>query len=216
MHLLVVCSSNSSSFETEDIQTMMKREGVVVNLLSTSEEDSDCFTDIMIKEITMRKQFRNEYCEVNHIPVSSSDAMKKSRDYIREKTYPLLIIIENYADFCKTASERCQQCMQQMMANGRGYNFYIIAGYNPDEDRSLSVNSMYTGFNPDHFVLLFGGQFQKQYLIDLPMAYRRIEKPSQQYNSFLMQYRGNLYPLVMPCGDLKKKSENPDDEDIMA
>lgn len=216
MHLLAICSSDSSAFETEEIQTMIKKEGMITTLLSTSEEDSDRFTDIMIEEITMRKQFRNEYCEANHIPTSSADAIKKSRDYIRDNTYPLLILIENYAEFCKTASERCQQCMQQMMANGKGYNFYIVAGYTPEDDRNLSINSMYTGFNPDHFILLFGGQFQKQYLINLPMEYRRIEKPSQQYNSFLMQYRGNLYPLVMPCGDLKRKTGNPDDEDIMA
>ena len=215
MQIIVVKASGSSLFDAEEIREVLNAENNAISYLTSSEDDSEQFVQTMINQITTRKQHRNRYCEINGISPSSTEVMKKCQDYMLEKTNPLVILFENFAEFCKFATDRCKQCMQQIMANGKGYNVYFIACYGPDEDGQIRSNEIQRCFNPDHFILLYGGQFDKQGLVSLPMEYRRIDKPSQKYNSFLMQYRGTLFPLLMPCGDLKKSIDNPDEEAII-
>lgn len=214
MRFLIVKSSTVSIFDTEEIRNLFDKANAVVNYLTSSEEDSENFVQFMIDQITTRKQYRNQYCESNDISPSSADVMKKCQNYVRAKTEPLVIIFENFADFCGTASTRCTQLMQQIMANGRGYNYYFVACYSPDDN--LRNNEISKCFNPDQFTLLYGGQFGKQNLINLPYGYQKIDGPLKKYNSLLMQYRSGLYPLYMPCGDLKKAVDDPEEEDIMA
>ena len=216
MQFVIVKASGASVFDTEEIQETLNKGNSTITYLTASENDSERFVQIMIDQIGYRKQYRNQYCELNNISSSSTEVMKKCHDYMMEKTVPLIILFESFAEFCKSATDRCTQCMQQIMANGRGYNFYFMACYGPDEDSQIRSNAIQKCFNPDHFILLYGGQFDKQGLVNLPMEYRRIDKPSKKYNSFLMQYRGGLFPLLMPCGDLEKNNSNPDEEDIIA
>ena len=216
MRFLIMKSSTASIFDTEEFCKIFDEANVAVTYLANSEEDSEKFVQIMIDEIGIRKNYRNQYCEDNSISPNSADVMKRCQNYIRTNTEPLIIVFENFAEFCNKASKRSSQCMQQIMANGKGYNYYFIACYGPGDDSDLRGNVIHTCFNPDQFILLYGGQFDKQRLISLPYDYQKLDKPLKKYNSLFMQYRASLYPLFMPCGDLKKSVEDPDDEDIMA
>lgn len=215
MQFLIIKSSGASVYDTEEIQKVLNEAKSDVTYLTNNAEDSEQFVQFMVKQILSRKQYRNQYCEINNISATSADVMKKCQDYMKEHTHPLIIIFESFTEFCKNASDRCKQCMQQIMTNGQGYNLYFLACYGPDEDSDLRGNEIHRCFNPDRFILLYGGQFDKQELINLPFEYRKIERPSQKYNSLLMQYRGGLFPLLMPCGNLKMNTENPDEEDII-
>lgn len=215
MHLIVVKGENSI-FDTEIVRSLLRDSNSEVKTLSCTTEDSERLKDIMIEEINYRKEFRNQFCEKKGIPTDSTDTMRMCRSYIRENTYPLLVFFEDFAAFCENASDFCQQVFQQIMLNGSGYNYYFVACYYPDKDEKLRSNLMHTSFNPDQFVLLYGGQFDKQNLASLPFSYRQIEKPSRNYNTCLMQYHGGLYPILTPCGDIFRRSDDPDDEDIIS
>lgn len=214
MHFLIVKGHNSV-FDTEAVKTFLKDSSSDVKTLTCTPEDSDRFVEFMIKEINYRKEYRNQFCEANGLSTEGKDTMKLCSSYIRENTYPLIVFFEDFSCFCKNASETCHQVMQQIMNNGIGYNYYFIACYYPDSDSELDDDSIHNSFNPDRFILLYGGQFDKQDLVSLPYSYREINKPSRQYNNCLMQYHGGIYPLMTPCGDLNKRTGDPDDEEII-
>ena len=203
MHFIIF-KGNSSAFDTETIRLLFERSTSEVTIFSCTSEDSDRFVKLMIEEINYRKEFRNQFCEVNGLSTEGKDTMKLCINYIREKTYPLMVFFEDFAEFCKNASETCHQVMKQIMDNGIGYN-----------DNDLFKDSIHTSFNPDHFVLLYGGQFDKQDLVSLPYSYNGVNKPSKRYNNCLMQYHGSLYHVMTPCGDLDKRTGDPDDEEII-
>ena len=214
MHFLIVKGHNSV-FDTEAVKTFLKDSSSDVKTLTCTPEDSDRFVEFMIKEINYRKEYRNQFCEANGLSTEGKDTMKLCSSYIRENTYPLIVFFEDFSCYCKNASETCHQVMQQIMNNGIGYNYYFIACYYPDSDSELDDDSIHNSFNPDRFILLYGGQFDKQDLVSLPYSYREINKPSRQYNNCLMQYHGGIYPLMTPCGDLNKRTGDPDDEEII-
>ena len=214
MHFIIF-KGNNSAFDTETMRILFERSASEVTTFTCTSEDSDRFVKLMIEEINYRKEFRNQYCEANGFSTEGKDTMKLCISYIREKTYPLMVFFEDFAEFCKNASETCHQVMKQIMDNGIGYNYYFVACYYPNTDSDLYNDSIHTSFNPDHFVLLYGGQFDKQDLVSLPYSYNGVNKPSKQYNNCLMQYHGSLYPVMTPCGDLNKRTGDPDDEEII-
>lgn len=214
MHFIIV-KGYSSVFDTETVRTLLADSASNVTTLSCTTEDSDRFVECMIEEVNYRKEYRNRFCEANGLSTEGKDTMKLCGGYICNNTYPLMVIFEDIADFCKNASDACHQVMRQIMNNGIGYNYYFIACYYPESDSEVDDDSIHISFNPDRFVLLYGGQFDKQDLVSLPYSYRDINKPSRQYNNCLMQYHGGLYPVLTPCGNLNKRTGDPDDEEII-
>lgn len=214
MHFIIV-KGNNSAFDSMTLKTLFEDSCSDVTTLTCTSEDSDRFVELMIKEINYRKEYRNKFCEAKGLSTEGKDTMKLCGDYIRENTYPLMVFFEDIADFSKNASDTCHQVMKQIMNNIIGYNYYFIGCYYPNSDSAVERDSIHTSFNPDHFTLLYGGQFDKQELVSLPYSYSEINKPSRQYNNCLMQYHGGLYPIMTPCGDLNKRTEDSDDEEII-
>ena len=212
MHFLIVKGKNSI-FDTKDVGKIFEDAQSTVSFLSCTPDDSDRFKDLMIEEIFYRKKYRNEFCEVNGLKSDSEDTMMLCRGYIHDNTYPLLVIFEDFSDFCNNATDPCKRAMCQIMENGIGYNYYFLACYYPE---SVILNdTIQMSFNPDQFVLLYGGRYNKQILVHLPYSYSNIERPLKKYNTCLMQYHGEIYTLITPCGDIFKHSDDPDDAEII-
>lgn len=70
--------------------------------------------------------------------------------------------------------------------------------------------------NPDKFALLFGGQFHLQNIAKLPVDLQKIKEPckSQEVDRFVMQYRGEIYKMLMPC-EKSYLQEDEDERDIV-
>ena len=65
-----------------------------------------------------------------------------------------------------------------------------------------ALNEMQKTFLQDEFVILQGGQFNRQSIVELPQQYANIKKATPNPNSCIMQYHGEFYPLWMPMKQL--------------
>lgn len=216
MHFIIIKKNQTSIFDTEEFVQLLKPFIDQMTYFRSSIEDSDAFCKLMIQEINQRKKYRNQYCDENNLSYTGADTMQKCFYYVYENTYPLLIFFEDFEEFSENVSEMCSDAIKQIMKGGRGYNFYFAGCFEPKDMSQFSSNEIKKAYNPDEFVLLFGGQFNKQNIISLPMEFRSYNKMMKNYNSFMMKYHGELYPLFMPCGDISRKMDiDNDDMDII-
>ena len=215
MHVIVMKRSRSSVFDTHRLQEKI-RDNPNITLLQSTAEDCTKLWKELYKLIQERKEVRNEYCEANDLPRTGSETMKQCFGYMQSKTYPLLVIFESFRDFCDSTDDMAVSVMEKIFCDGKGYNYYFLGCYYPDDASVLSVKSLHTAFQAEGFALLYGGQFHRQGLISLPMEYRNVTKPSKTNGACLMQYRGERYPLQMPCGSEEDITADPDEADIIS
>lgn len=214
MHLFIIKRSQNSIFNGDLPEDRWKNCPEVTFFESTPEDGAKLWKK-MYELVGVRKTVRNEYCEAHQIPKTGKETMKQCFRYMQEKTYPLLIIFESFRDFCTNADQETLNVMQKIFEDGKGYNWYFIGCYYPDDASSLSIQAVHKAFNNEGFALLYGGQFNRQGLVSLPMEYRNVTKPSKKAGSCLMQYHEELYPLWTPCKVECKEEEDPDDADII-
>ena len=90
-----------------------------------------------------------------------------------------------------------------------------LEGFYP-EDENQSMNSVFRAFNKEEFSMLFGGQFQKQWMTqNLTNEFRKMEAVNPKYNRFVMKYGNAYHRMVMPCGTLIEANADPDEADII-
>lgn len=156
----------------------------------------------LIYEIQRRKPYRNDYCRSNGISESDTDALYLASDYIRKNTRGLLVIFESLLDFCEAIPAEKVPFYHEIFAKGKGMNFYFLGCTYPNEAERIQSSSVFKEFNKEKLILLFGGQYDKQRLISLPMEYRSLSAQSEKYNRYLFHYQGKLHAMFMPCGEL--------------
>lgn len=214
MHLFIIKRNQNSVFDKTFLRDKVNACSDVTFFEST-EEDGIKLWKKMYELVCERKLIRNEYCEKYKLPTNGKETMKQCFKYMQSKTYPLLIIFESFRDFCDNTDQETKNIMQKIFEDGKGYNWYFIGCYYPDDDSTLSINALQNAFNKDGLVLLYGGQFHRQRLISLPMEYRNVTKPSKKPEACLLQYHEEIYPLWMPCKVEEIIEEDPDDVDII-
>ena len=93
------------------------------------------------------------------------------------------------------------------------HNTYIIHCYEPGDAEAIKEHGIRRIISKGEMVLLFGGLYNRQGLVELDYQYEKIIS-SVQYNHGLMQYRGHIYELTMPCGHIEEDVVLPDDASI--
>ena len=213
MHLFIVKRNQNSVFEKTSLKNML--EGYEeTTFFETTKEDGVRLWKELYQLICDRKQIRNEYCDIHNLSRTGSETMKMCFHYMQSKTWPLLVIFESFRDFCNCVEEETKNIMQKIFEDGRGYNYYFMGCYYPDDTDTLRINALQNAFNRDKFVLLYGGQFHRQGLISLPMEYRNVTKPSKKSGSCLLHYHEEIYPVWMPSRP-EEIEEDPDDAAII-
>ena len=217
IHLFIMKRSNNSVFDTGMLQDVIKNNTNITFFNSSKEDCTELWKKMYFEIICERKEIRNEYCDAHNLSRTNSESLRQCFRYIQSKTYPLLVIFESFLDFCNSADEDAKKIMEKMFCDGRGYNYYFMGCYYPDDASSLSVDALHAAFNKEGFVLLYGGQFHKQGLLrKLPMEYCNITKPSKKHGFCIMQYHEELYSLKMPCRNVEDPDMDPDDADIIS
>ncbi len=181
---------------------------------TTPEDLSKLFDGIVVENIPKyRVPPRNEYCELHGIPESDKGRTVKAAKYIRSKTTPFFVLFESLADLAIT-DKAGEEAYAEMFSMLRGFNIYFAGCFYP-EDESLTSNNTFRNFNKSDFSLFFGGQFNKQWVTNIPAEYKRMEKINPNYNRFVMKYRNDFHRMVMPCGELLAADSDPDEEEII-
>ena len=187
--------------------------------------------DRLLQTQAERLALRKEYVRLNHLDVTDPDNTMRAFDYIHERTKPLMVIFESYYEVSKELNiGQVQQLSalleakgpnednseESLRRRGRGYNIYYTACFLPNEYVKVAAQtSMGECFNPQKFTLLFGGQLDKAGLVVLPKTYMSVTAPTERYNRFVMHYNGKLTGMMMPCGELLKAEEDPDEVAIV-
>lgn len=176
------------------------------------------------EELRARIVHRNKYCVDNGLPEPYTQMAVKAARYIREKTKPLLIVLESFADFCaaenaaKEGEKSYEAVFQSFFAKLKGFNIYFLAGFYPDDPEEISSHPFAKAFNPDRFLMLFGGRFDRYALRDNSAdgILRRDEyaKMGKRLNRGLVKYNAEFYGVIMPSGKLEEEKADPDEAPI--
>lgn len=165
----------------------------------------------LVDDLMVRRELLIEYCKERGLDAARTDIYKDTFYHMHEYTTAKLLLFESFVDVCKISEEATDEVFREIFKLARQYNVYVVGCFYPDE-KAMGY-PLYAAFNPDELFMLFGGQFSKQTLAALPKEYRQMDKPCA-YNRCLMKYREEIYPILMPCGELPVQAENEDDINI--
>ena len=167
----------------------------------------------LAEEISIRIDLRKKYCEEQKIGSDVEEIIERSWNYMLRETQPLILVIENYADFCLVLDEVSVMVFDKLFHLIKGLNVYIIGFFASDDSKEVRSNYLYSGFNTEETIMLFGGAFEKQSLIELPEEAKQAQKKIP-FNLCIMKYRKSFHILSMPCGEIKQSNVDTDSQDI--
>lgn len=216
MELIIVKQNDNSIFEEERIKKMLSLYSSI-RWYDSSLESLNRLKYIIYDMICNRKMLRNEYCEEKGLSPTGSETMKYCFEHIYSNSIPILILFENFAECCLLAAQDRQviEFYEKVFKDGKGYNFYFIGFNYPDDSVNVKNNPAFVSFNKNALLLLYGGQYHKQSLCNLPLEYRNIIQPLKKAGACVMQYHSQLYQIWMPCYEAQQVQIDPDDEDII-
>ena len=217
MRVTVIRSQSGSLFMTREPGDLLSGMENEPEFFESSPEGLEAFLDAFLAEIRARNQFRDEYCEMHGIPSSDKGRILKAADYIRGKTRPWMILIENFADLCQPElNTEITDTLKAHFSRSRGYNAYFFGAFYPEDYNLLSSSPTVRAFTEEQFLLFFGGRYDKQCLsANMPSELRNRVRTDPAYNHMAMKYRDGYYSLLMPCGDLLSDDQNPDEKSII-
>ena len=161
------------------------------------------------KRIDLRKGC---YCD-KEIADDRESMEEKAERYVFNHTRPLMIMIEDYADFCNCLDHVSMLVYDRLFRTLKGLNIYLISFFKADDPDEIKKNYLYSGFNINGISMLFGGDYAKQSIVDLPGEIIAADK-SLPFNLCLMRYRQSYHGLLMPCGEMEEIMDDPDSRDI--
>lgn len=164
-------------------------------------------------EMAARKAVFQDYCAEHGLDETLGESFHSAFYHMYLNTMPVLILLENYTDFCSNVDSVSALVFDKLFRISRRYNMYIMGCFEPDDYDRAHEGVLYSAFNPEEQILLFGGQFDKQTLCDLSMDTNKVRK-DLPYNVGLMKYRNHYYPFLMPCGELNSEIIDEDDQSI--
>lgn len=146
-----------------------------------------------------------------NIDPNQDDAYAQIFQTFHDQTTPIFLVIESVADFCMTLNSLLIMGFRELFLRIAQRNIYIIGCFEPELPPESTKNSLFPVFSR-HDILLFGGQFGKQTLCHVSDEVKKILRVP--FNSGIMKYRDQYYPLLMPCGEIVEKEEDADMQNI--
>ena len=197
--------------------------------------------------VSENKKHRIEYCSTHNIvDWREPEATKVWRRYVRGKTTPVVVIFESLLDIALNIDVATSGVLGKFFQACPEHNIYFCACHYSDDKERLQrakyplgeenasddeespeyvrckeLRHIWDGFKEtfcsDKFSLLFGGQFHKQDLVNLPSRWQNVKNTCSPKNidKLLMYYRGNVYSLVIPCEKEYTSEEELDEQDIV-
>ena len=181
-----------------------------VRFLPDDDKSLQEFAKELLGEIKKRQQILIQYCDQNGIDHHHPRLRQLVFDHMRKAVTPRMIILESYPEVTKNASEDTQTVLARIMDFSKFFQIYWAGFMCPDE--AAGSGAIRKAFNPEELIFLSGGLTGKQSLTAVPRNYA--QEKMTAYNRFLIKYRDNIYPLLMPCGDLSEESPAEEERNI--
>jgi len=217
MAVTVLKKTHDSSFESGNSEFADQMHGEHLTVMDTSQETLVGLWKDLVEELKGRKGLADAFCEEHKMDVQQKVGRDAMCGYIREHTQPLLILFESFSEACLMMDDASAKVFSGLLQENDRFNLYFAGCFYPRETGAFTASSLYTGFHPGEFAMLFGGRLSEQTLCTMPVS--RNEKAyseMQPYNQCIVRYQEQYYPLVMPCGELMTEEWNEDDMPIFA
>jgi len=205
---IIVVKKNRDSLFSCNSNDFLRELGIdVVEGYGTNADDLSALMNLIKSEVLVRKQYRNEYFEqkgivLDGVTAPDADTMREAYKYIRTRSTQTWVVFESFIDFVNNVDDVSRPMYDAFFENIIGYNIFFFGCFRPGDTNKMQYNSLLTKFMTDANSLLFGGQYDKQGLISLPSNYCKMTEPLEDYSRTILSYRNNVYPLIMPCGEL--------------
>ena len=208
---IIIKSSKDSYFDTENnIESVPN-----ARLINPDEKVLDLFWKELAGIIQERKQLVDSYCLDHGLDNINKDVYNEYYSALFNKSTPVLILVENYDDFCNHVSTVGSLVFDKLFSVAQKFNVYVIGFFHPLENKEALKNPLLSaGFNPDNNTILLGGHFDKQRICQSDALSQANLSAQLPYNLGVMQYKGGFYPLLVPCGEVETRTIDEDDQDI--
>lgn len=194
------------------------------------------FVEYLFSIVLERKEIRNQICEELGIDTNEwqkEENVKKWRKELRKRTEPLFIIIDSLAELGTRILDSKLGILKTILKSCAGFNLYIMAGFSKKDSQIIDDmekkfeetedarkyqgprknTGELTAFFSESPILLLGGCYDKQRLINLPYA-QIISKTlrDEEKNQGIFCYNGKKVELIFPMGDLSSSKVEDEDE----
>lgn len=169
---------------------------------------------MLTSQVSQRNTLLKEYCLQEGLTGEPQELYKKTFDYLRQNTTPIMLLIESYADFCEAVDSISAMLYDKCFSVAQRRNIYVIGGFEPDDYSHVESKMLYSSFNPDMNVVLLGGQFSKQRACALPDIATVTADKLLPCNTGLICYQNRFHPLVIPRGELPAEEMDEDEKSI--
>lgn len=180
-----------------------------IRVLGTDNASLAALWQELAAEFGRRKTVLEQVAEQEGVP--EGDGAEVFR-LLQTHTRPILLWIESMEEFSSGADGMTSLMFSRLFQAGPQRNVYTAACFAPNHTSDEDAGVLYQNFSLSGDALLFGGQYARQNLCDIPDSAQGATQ-MLPLNRCLMRYRGGVYPLVMPCGEL---NEEPVDEDAQS
>lgn len=205
MELVVIKKNDGSMFEFKEIEQRLSAFSSVL-MFQNTKEDGMRLWDLIAEKTKKRNVHRNEFAKEHGISLNDPGLMKACAAYIRSLEKGIFIIFEDFDEFVHLLDEKYKAGFYNIFKKGKGYHYYFMGCFYPANSMFGSVDEMQKSFLQDGFMVLQGGTFNRQSLVELPQKYMDIKGVTQNPNSCIMQYQGAVYPFWMPMEPLEQDS----------
>ena len=180
-----------------------------IRVLGTDNASLTALWQELAAEFGRRKTVLEQVAEQEGVP--EGDGAEVFR-LLQTHTRPILLWIESMEEFSSGADGMTSLMFSRLFQAGPQRNVYTAACFAPNHTSDEDAGVLYQNFSLSGDALLFGGQYARQNLCDIPDSAQGATQ-MLPLNRCLMRYRGGVYSLVMPCGEL---NEEPVDEDAQS
>ena len=210
-HGWIVKKKKDSIFKNSEIPLVLYQNA---KMYSCEDQDLLDLFKQLAPELVKRKEMLEKYCQENDLNFNNPSTTRKTFDFMYEHTQPIFVMFESFLDICFNTNEQILKGLKGYLQIARKYNIYFLGCFYPNDARQLKMDSFFNEFMNEKLIMLFGGNYDKQDLIqELPVEFYKVNKDIQ-FNKCIMQYRGKIYSLQMPCGSLKEEIYHEDELSI--
>ena len=186
-----------------------------VNAFDATPEMVEQIINTLLWHINDRRNVFLQYCQQEGLDPLKQSSLTSAGTYLRSRLTPFFVLFERLVDLTAAPQkvEGLLSGFSSVCELAKFYNIFLIGCIYPDEDQLLIGSKLYSCFNPERLGMLFGGNLKKQRFLTMPYNIGK-QDGMDAFNQCIMSYRGDLHPLMMPCGVLEKEILPEDDRPI--
>ncbi len=203
MDVIVMRRSGDSVFDKTTKGNVLSGFTGNCRVLDCTFENAQELQKQLLQECSERNVYRDEYCRNNGMQPQAKRAAK----YIRAHSKPILVVFENFNDFCSLEmDEAAVETFKVQFQKTFGYNIYFVAAFYAAETPKNSA--LLKSFNSREFALLYGGRYDKCTCVPISYELQKVTVVDKDIHNCVMKYNEAFSVLSMPCVEVEEEEDS--------